>query len=259
MPKHRIIPTMLWKDVGLVKGRGFDSSRRVGSVLPSIKVYNIREVDELVLFDITATQQGRIPPVDEVELYASECFAPLAIGGGISSVEDIRVMLMAGADKVCINSAAYEHPEIINEAADRFGAQCIVVCIDARKLPDGTYSCFSNCGTADRRVSPVDWAGTMVERGAGEIIITSIERDGTMDGYDLELTKMVSQAVPVPVIASGGAGGYDDFYQALTSAGASACAAASIYHFTQQTPLEAKRYLAQRGVAVRDANAGVIS
>ncbi len=259
MLKHRIIPTMLWKDVGLVKGRGFDSSRRVGSVLPSIKVYNIREVDELILLDITATRQGRIPPLDEVELYASECFAPLTIGGGIASVEDIRLLLLAGADKVCINTAAYDDPAMIQKAADRFGAQCLVACIDTRRLPDGSYSCFSDCGTVDRGVSPVDWARTMVERGAGEILITNIECDGTMEGYDLELIGMVSRAVPVPVIASGGAGGYEDFYQALTTAGASACAAASIFHFTQQTPLEAKRYLARHGVAVRDANIGAIS
>lgn len=259
MLKHRIIPTMLWKDVGLVKGSGFDSSRRVGSVLPSIKVYNIREVDELILLDITATEQGRIPSLDEVELYASECFAPLTIGGGICSDEDIRDLLLAGADKVCINSAAYDNPAVIGKAANRFGAQCLVVGIDARKMPDGSYSCFSNCGAVDRHISPEVWARSVVQHGAGEILITSVERDGTMEGYDLELIEMVSLAVPVPVIASGGAGGYEDFFQALSVASASACAAASIFHFTQQTPLEAKRYLAQRGVAVRDANIEPIS
>lgn len=252
MLKVRVIPTLLWKDVGLVKGVGFDSWRRVGTVLPALKVYNTREVDELLLLDITATLDGRGLDFDAVGEFAAECFVPLTVGGGVRSVEDVRNLLLAGADKVCINSAAYEDRGLITSAARRFGSQCVVASIDARKMDTGKYECFSHCGTRRTGIGVAEWAGELERLGAGEILITSIEQDGTMLGYDLDLTAQVTNSVGIPVIASGGAGSYQDMLDAVTRCGASAVAAASIFHFTEQTPLEAKRYLGGAGIPVRN-------
>ncbi len=251
MLKVRIIPTLLWKDVGLVKGVGFDSWRRVGTVLPSIKVYNTREVDELILLDITATDSRREPDYEAIETLAAECFVPLTFGGGIRSVGIIRNVLKAGADKVAINSAAYENAAIVSEGADLFGSQCIVASIDFKHEPDGSLQCYSHSGKKPTGKDPVVWAKKMADAGAGEILLTSIERDGSMLGYDLEILRRVSDSVSIPVIASGGAGNYEHMYQALHEGRATAVAAAAIFHFTEQTPLEAKAYLAERGVPVR--------
>ncbi len=251
MLKTRIIPTLLWKDHGLVKGVGFDSWRRVGTVLPSIKVYSTRQVDELILLDITATVEARAPDCDSVAELSAECFVPLTIGGGIRTIEHIRDLLRAGADKVSINSAAYDNPGLVREAASRFGAQCVVASIDARRLPDGSLVCHSHSGTRSRDRHPASWATELEALGAGEILITSVERDGTMEGYDLDLVRAVATAVRIPVIASGGAGCYAHLLAALQEGGASAVAAASIFHFTQQTPLLAKHYLATHGIPVR--------
>ncbi len=253
MLKVRVIPTLLWKDYGLVKGIGFDSWRRVGTVLPAIKVYNTREVDELILVDITATAEAREPDYEFIAEFSAECFVPLAVGGGIRTLEHITRLLLAGADKVSINSAAYETPALITEAANRFGAQCVVASIDARRLPDGRHECVSHSGTRPTGRRPADWAREVEALGAGEILITSIERDGTMQGYDLELIQQVTAVVRIPVIASGGAGNYEHMAAAVQTGKASAVAAASIFHFTQQTPLEAKRHLASQGVPVRHA------
>jgi len=253
MLKIRIIPTLLWKDHGLVKGIGFDSWRRVGTVLPAIKVYNLREVDEMIVLDISATLDNREPDYDSVMEFSSECFVPLTVGGGIQHIDHIRKLLLAGADKVSINSAAYTNPKLIREAADSFGSQCVVVSLDVRKHPDGRYECFSHSGTTPTEINPEKWAEKMEESGAGEILLTSVERDGTMKGYDLELIERVRNCVSLPVIASGGAGNYQDMLDVLTKGHASAVAAASIFHFTQQTPLEAKRHLARNGLAVRNA------
>lgn len=253
MLKTRIIPTLLWKDVGLVKGTQFDSWRRVGTVLPAIKVYNTREVDELILVDITATREAHEPDYDSIVDFTAECFVPLTVGGGIKNVQQIKKLLRAGADKVAINSAAYQTPELIHQAADLFGKQCVVVSIDARKLPDGRYECYSHAGTQATGKSPQEWAKMVENLGAGEILLTSIDLDGTMQGYDLELIRQVTDSVNIPVIASGGAGCYEDMYQAI-SVRASAVAAASIFHFTEQTPLEAKKYLAAKGVPMRRVN-----
>jgi cyclase len=245
------MPTLLFKEMGLVKGIAFDSWRRVGSAMQAIKVYNLREVDELVFLDITATRDGRSPDIETVDELADECFMPLAVGGGIRSVEDVRRLLQVGADKVVINTAAVETPELIRQVSRRFGAQCVVVSIDARRHSNGSYEVSTRSGTQSTGLDPVALACQSEALGAGEILITSIERDGTMTGYDLELTRVVSEAVLIPVIAAGGAGSYEHMVQVLRLGKASAVAAASIFHFTQQTPLEAKRYLHEQGFKVR--------
>lgn len=250
MLKTRIIPTLLWKGAGLVKGVAFDSWRRVGTVLPAIKVYNAREVDELVLLDITATREQREPDYESVNEYATECFVPLTVGGGVRALEHVQQLLEAGADKVAINSAAYDQPELIRQGARRFGSQCLVASVDVRRHADGRYECFRHCGQTPTGRDPVQWAQQLEALGAGEILLTRVERDGTFEGYDCELIQRVSQAVNIPVIASGGAGHYAHLLAAL-HAGASAVAAASMFHFTEQTPKEAKAYLASHGIRVR--------
>ena len=250
MLKVRVIPTLLYKSVGLVKGVGFNSWRRVDTVLPAIKVYNMREVDELILMDIEATKEEKEPDYESIRDFSRECFVPFCVGGGIRNIEQIRQLLRAGADKVSINSAAYEDINLIVEGARLFGSQCIVASIDCRKI-DGKYHCYSNNGELDTGYLLEDWARKVVAAGAGEILLTSIELDGTMQGYDIEMIRMVTELVNVPVIASGGAGNYEHMYEAVAQGGASAVAAASIYHFTEQTPKEAKEYLGERGVPVR--------
>ena len=254
MLKYRVIPTLLWKNVGLVKGIGFDSWRRVGPVLPAIKVYNLRQVDEIILVDITATLENREPDYESVAEFTAECFVPMTVGGGIRSIDHITKLLRAGADKVAINSGAFEDPALVREAAGRFGSQCIVASIDARKQPGCTWECYKNSGTEPTGKDVIAWAKEMEANGAGEILLTSIERDGTMTGYDLDLIRKVSAAVTIPVIASGGCGNYHHMYEAISTGGASAVAAASIFHFTEKTPIEAKKYLAGCKIPVRLIN-----
>lgn len=251
MLKARVIPTLLWKNFGLVKGVGFDSWRRVGPVLPAVKVYNRRDVDELILVDITASQELAEPDCDSVHDFADECFVPFTVGGGFTNLHQIQQMLRVGADKIALNSALYGNPGLVGEAARRFGSQCVVASIDAKALDTGAYECFSHAGTRPTGKTPVEWARELADRGTGEILITSIDRDGTMRGYDLSLIESVVRAVNIPVIASGGAGCYDDMCKAVLQAGASAVAAASMFHFTEQTPAEAKKALAASGVPVR--------
>ncbi|MEA2452267.1 MAG: imidazole glycerol-phosphate synthase subunit HisF [Actinomycetota bacterium] len=250
MLKKRVLPTLLFKDFGLVKGVAFDSWRRIGSALQSIKVYNMRNVDELVFLDITATNEGRGPDFALIDDLADECFMPLTVGGGVRELDDVRQLLRAGADKVAMNTAAVEQPELIEQAARRFGVQCVVVSIDARKSEHG-YEVFTHSGTKATGVTPVDAARNAETLGAGEIIITSIERDGTLSGYDLELIASVTGAVDIPVVASGGAGTYDHLARAILEADASAVAASSMFQFTEQTPQEAKNYLDAQGIPVR--------
>lgn len=254
MLKVRVIPTILWKDVGLVKGVGFDSWRRVGALLPAIKVYNMRQVDELIVLDITATSDERVPDYELINEFSAECFVPLTVGGGVRRVDDIKLLLRAGADKVSINSAAYDDPALIRDAANKFGSQCIVASIDARRTAEGQYECFSHCGTRPTGKEAKAWASELEKLGAGEILVTSIERDGTFQGYDLDLLKMIANSVAIPVIASGGAGNFQHMYEAVSQANCSAVAAASIFHFTQQTPIEAKRFLSSHGISVRNVN-----
>jgi cyclase len=251
MLKVRVMPTLLFKDLTLVKGIRFDSWRRVGSVMQAVKVYNLREVDELVFLDITATNEGRSPDFDTVDEMADECFMPLTVGGGVRNEQEFRRLLRVGADKVSINTAAVENPELIRTSAGKFGSQCVVVSIDAKRLPNGQYEAYTHSGTNPTGKDPVDLAREVEALGAGEILLTSIDRDGTMMGYDIELVEKVSEAVRLPVIASGGAGNYEHMAVALTDGKAAAVAASSIFHFTQQTPMEAKRYLKQRGINVR--------
>jgi imidazole glycerol-phosphate synthase subunit HisF len=219
--------------------------------LPAVKVYNTRDVDELLLVDIMANLEGTAPDYESVHDFADECFVPFTVGGGITSTTHIQHLLRAGADKISINTAAYANPGLIDEAASRYGAQCVVASIDARCAPTGGFECYSHSGTTPTGKDPAAWAHELEDRGAGEILITSIDRDGTMDGYDLALIETIVCAVNVPVIASGGAGNYEHLRQAIQEAGASAVAAASIFHFTEQTPAAAKRYLAAAGIHVR--------
>jgi imidazole glycerol-phosphate synthase subunit HisF len=251
MLKVRIMPTLLFKDLGLVKGIRFDSWRRVGSVMQAVKVYNMREVDELVFLDISASIEEREPDFETVDEIAEECFMPLTVGGGVRSVQDVRRLLQVGADKVAINTAAVEDPDLIGAVAAEFGSQCIVASIDARVRREGGWTVATHAGTVATDEDPVSLAQAAEARGAGEILITSIDRDGTMSGYDLELTRSVAEAVSIPVIASGGAGSYEDMLMALTQAKTAAVAAASMFHFTEQTPLEAKRFLGSHGIPVR--------
>lgn len=250
MLKVRVIPTLLWKQFGLVKGVGFDSWRRVGPVLPAVKVYNQREVDELVLVDIVAHQSDDDPDFESIDEFGQDCFVPLTVGGGITRIEQVQRLLRAGADKVSVNTAAYTRPELVSEIARRHGAQCVVASIDVR-AQDGGWTCFSHAGQHATGREVIAWARELEDRGAGEILITSIERDGTMQGYDLPLIEAVVRAVKIPVIASGGAGNYQHMVEAVTQAGASAVAAASMFHFTEQTPAGAKAALAATGVPVR--------
>lgn len=248
MLKTRIIPTLLWKDIGLVKGKAFDSWRRVGSVLPAIKVYNLRQVDELILLDITATNDKHEPDYDSIEQFSSQCFVPFSVGGGIDTVDKIREVLRAGADKVVINTAAYHNIELISEASQMFGKQCIVSSIDYKK---GENRCYSCCGMREEPYTPIVWAKRLEAAGAGEIMLCSIEDDGNMRGYDIPTIRTLAENLHIPVIASGGGGTYNDVYKALTIGKADAVAMASMYHFTEQTPLELKKYLRERGCFVR--------
>lgn len=255
MLKVRVIPTMLWKNHGLVKGIGFNSWRRTGTLLPALKVYNTRQVDELILVDITATSEERQPDYEIISEVSAECFVPFTVGGGVSEIDHVKNLLRAGADKVSINSAAYSHPDLIRTASRRFGSQCIVASIDAKQNTTGGFTCYSHSGSKSTGWDLAEWAQELEKLGAGEILITSIDRDGTMLGYDFDMIATVTNSVSIPVIASGGAGNYSHLLAAIRDAGASAVAAASIFHFTEQTPLEAKAYLSSHGVLVRNSNA----
>jgi len=251
MLKTRIIPTLLWKEFGLVKGIRFNSWRRVGSVLPTIKIYNYRELDELLLVDIIATKSGSEPDYESIKDFSQECFIPLTVGGGIKNIDQVYKLLREGADKVVINTAAYQDPRLITQIANRFGSQSVIASVDVRKNMNGGWDCFSHSGqvATDKEVS--SWVRELESRGSGEILITSIDRDGTMTGYDLPLIELVANNLNIPVIASGGAGNYDHMVEAIKNAGADAVAAASMFHFTEQTPGEAKKALLKSGIPVR--------
>ncbi len=221
--------------------------------MQAVKVSNRRDVDELVILDINATPRDAEPDCAQVATLAQECFVPLTVGGGVRSIDCIRKLLHAGADKIAINTHAYLNPALITDGSARFGSQCIVAAVDYRARGDGRRECFSHCGTVATGLDPVQWARRLEQLGAGEILLTSIERDGLMEGYDLETLRAVTSAVSIPVIASGGAGNYEHMRAAIQEAGASAVAAGSMFHFTEQTPAEAKKSLAAAGVPVRSA------
>ncbi len=250
MLKTRIIPTLLYKNFCLVKGVGFDSWRRIGTPMQALKVYNMRRVDELIFLDITATGERRLIDKELVDDLADECFMPFTVGGGIRTVEDVRVLLSVGADRVSVGSAAVKDPGLIRQIADRFGSQCVVVSIDWKENANKP-EVFIRSGTEPTGLDPVEWAKKAEEMGAGEILLTSIERDGTMEGYGIEVTRAVCEAVSIPVIASGGAGSYADMLSVLKDGKASAVAASSIFQFTEQTPREAKEYLHRHDIPVR--------
>lgn len=249
MLKSRVIATLLLKGPGLVKGKGFNSWRRVGPALPAVRVFETRQIDELVLLDIAATPEGRGPDLDAIADVAGECFMPLTVGGGVRSLDDIRALLNAGADKVVIGTAAFRQDELVRSAAQKFGSQCITVAIDVRNI-DGSHHVYKACGIEPVHVDPVMAACLFEASGAGEILLTSIDRDGTMEGYDLPLIYDVCEGVSVPVIASGGAGDYGHFLAAF-HAGADAVAAGAMFQFTEATPRGAARYLIEHGVPVR--------
>lgn len=251
MYTKRIIPCLDVKDGRVVKGTNFVGLRDAGDPVELAKVYDSKLADELVFLDITASSDGRKTMVDVVERVASEVFIPFTVGGGIRTVDDIRVMLKAGADKVSLNTAAVKNPELLAEGAKRFGRQCIVLAVDARRSGDSTWEVYINGGRTPTGMDVIEWVTRGVELGAGEILLTSMDKDGTKDGYDIPLTKAVSEAVNVPVIASGGAGELEHFGQVLTEGKADAVLAASVFHYGQFTVGQVKEYLKTCGVEVR--------
>ena len=252
MLTKRIIPCLDVDGGRVVKGVRFVDLVDAGDPVEVAKTYNEEGADELVFLDITASSDRRDTVVDMVRRVAEQVFIPFTVGGGIRSVDDMRRILREGADKVSVNTAAVEHPELIREGAEKFGRQCIVIAIDAKRRPDGSgWNVFVKGGREDTGLDAVEWAKRAVSLGAGEVLLTSMDADGTKNGYDIGLTKAVSSAVDVPVIASGGAGKAEDFYQALTEGGADAALAASLFHFNELSIGEVKQYLDERKVPVR--------
>ena len=253
MLAKRIIPCLDVKDGRVVKGTRFLNLRDAGDPVEAARIYDAQGADELVFLDITASHEKRRIIIDVVRR-TSEClFMPLTVGGGITSNDEIRNLLRAGADKVSLNTAAVRRPEFVGEAAEIFGSQCIVVAIDAkrREQPQDGWEVFTHGGRNPTGLDAVEWAKRMESLGAGEILLTSMDRDGTQVGYDIDLTRRIADAVGIPVIASGGVGNLEHLYEGLTAGGADAVLAASIFHFAEHSIADAKSYLHVRGVAVR--------
>lgn len=252
MHTKRVIPCLDIKDGRVVKGVKFVNLMDAGDPADVAAAYDRAGADEVVFLDITASSDNRATQLDWVRQVASRLFIPFTVGGGIRTVEDFRAILREGADKISVNSAAIMEPKLVSEAADKFGSQCVVVAIDAKKRPDGKgWNIFKNGGRIDMKMDAVEWAVKAERLGAGEILLTSMDRDGTKEGYDLELTKAVAEAVEIPVIASGGAGAPEHFYDALTGAKAEAVLAASLFHYKELEIRQVKEYLNARGVSVR--------
>ena len=252
MLSRRIIPCLDVNAGRVVKGVKFQQLRDAGDPVATARAYDAQGADELIFLDITASSDERKIMHDVVAATAEQCFMPLTVGGGLRSVPDIELMLRAGADKVSLNTAAIKNPQLIADASNRFGAQCIVLAIDAKREPDGkSWRVYTHGGRNPTELDAVAWAKQAVELGAGEILLTSMDRDGTGDGYDIELTRAVSDGVSVPVIASGGAGSLDHLAEVLDRGRASAVLAASIFHFGTFTISQAKSFLGARGVPVR--------
>jgi cyclase len=251
MLKTRIIPCLDVKDGRVVKGINFVELRDAGDPVDQAKIYDAQGADELCFLDITATSDNRSILYDVVNRVAEQCFMPLTVGGGVRQVDDIRALLLAGADKVSINTEAVRRPEFVREAAEKFGSQCIVVAIDAKQVAPGKFEIFTHGGRNPTGIDAVEWAKRMASLGAGEILLTSMDRDGTKQGSNLELTRAVSEAVPVPVIASGGIGTLEHFVDAVVSGKADAVLAASVFHFGTYSVAQVKDALKVAGVPVR--------
>jgi cyclase len=254
MLSKRIIPCLDVKDGRVVKGVQFLELRDAGDPVEAAEAYNLQGADELTFLDITASSDKRGIILDVVARTAERVFMPLTVGGGVREIADIRNLLNAGADKVSINTAAVHRPEFVREAAERFGSQCIVVAIDARRVPGSdpaSWEVYTHGGRNATGIDAIEWAARMESYGAGEILLTSMDQDGTKDGYDLPLTRAISDRVGIPVIASGGVGNLEHIHQGITTGGASAALAASIFHFREYTIGECKQYLRERGVPVR--------
>jgi cyclase len=255
MLKVRVIPCLDVKDGRVVKGVKFVALRDAGDPVEAAKAYDAAGADELCFLDITASHEDRGILLDVVRRTAEACFMPLTVGGGVRTIEDVRTLLASGADKVSINTAAVQNRNFVIEAAEKFGDQCIVVAIDAKKVSKpgqkDRWEIFTHGGRNPTRLDAIDYAREVVSLGAGEILLTSMDRDGTKQGYDIALTRAVSGAVPVPVIASGGAGKLDHMVEGIRDGGATAVLAASIFHFGEYTIGEAKQYMAKAGLPVR--------
>lgn len=252
MYTKRIIPCLDVNNGRVVKGVNFVNLQDAGDPVEIAAAYDKAGADELVFLDITASSDGRKTVADMVRRVAERVFIPFTVGGGIRTVEDFRALLREGADKISVNSAAIDRPALIREAADKFGSQCVVVAIDAKRRADGSgWNIYKHGGRIDTGIDALSWAEEVYGLGAGEILLTSMDCDGTKAGYDIELTKRVSGLVPIPVIASGGAGTPEHFCEALTEGGAEAALAASLFHYKELTIREVKEYLRARGVSVR--------
>ena len=249
--KIRIIPCLDVKDGRVVKGVNFVGLRDAGDPVEAAKAYDAAGADELCFLDIHATHENRGTMFDLVQRTAEQCYIPLTVGGGVRTVDDVRALLLAGADKVSFNSAAVARPDVIAEAADQFGSQCIVCAIDAKTVEPGRWEIFTHGGRKPTGIDAVEFAKTVTAKGAGEILLTSMDRDGTRAGFNLPLTRAISDAVDVPVIASGGVGNLDHLVEGVTKGGASAVLAASIFHFGDYTIGEAKRHMAAAGIPMR--------
>ncbi|MCU6697225.1 imidazole glycerol phosphate synthase subunit HisF [Laedolimicola ammoniilytica] len=247
----RIIPCLDVHAGRVVKGVNFVNLRDAGDPVEIAAAYDAAGADELVFLDITASSDARNTVVDMVRRVAEKVFIPFTVGGGIRTVDDFRALLREGADKISVNSAAIMRPELISEAADKFGSQCVVVAIDAKRRPDGGWNIYKNGGRVDMGIDAVEWAMKADKLGAGEILLTSMDCDGTKNGYDLELTRTIAENVSIPVIASGGAGTKEHFYDALTEGKADAVLAASLFHYKELEISNLKGYLRERGVSVR--------
>lgn len=247
----RIIPCLDCKDGRVVKGTNFVNLRDGGDPVEVATLYDKSGADELVFLDITASSDGRNTTVDLVRKVAEKLFIPFTVGGGIRTVEDFKVLLREGADKISINSAAIMNLTLISEAADKFGSQCVVVAIDAKRQPDGHWSIYKNGGRVDMHMDAVEWAMKAEKLGAGEILLTSMDCDGTKAGYDIELTRAIADSVSIPVIASGGAGTMEDFYDAFTKGKADAALAASLFHYKELEIGNLKKYLSDKGIPMR--------